>query len=87
MEAAASGKPVVASRLSGIPEAIEHAAQGLLFPPGDAEALAAALETLASDPGLCERLGAAARERMLREFDLRANARTLAARFAEGARS
>jgi len=87
MEAAASGKPVVASRLSGIPEAIEHAAQGLLFPPGDAEALAAALEALASDPGLCARLGAAARKRMLRDFDLRANARTLAARFAEGARS
>jgi glycosyltransferase involved in cell wall biosynthesis len=86
MEAAASGKPVVASRLSGIPEAIEHGEQGLLFPPGDAEALAAALATLAADPALCRRLGAAARERMLREFDLRTNAHALAARFAEVAR-
>jgi glycosyltransferase involved in cell wall biosynthesis len=83
MEAAASGKPVVASRLSGIPEAIEHGEQGLLFPPGDAQALADALATLASDRGLCRRLGAAARERMLAEFDQRANAGRLAARFRE----
>jgi glycosyltransferase involved in cell wall biosynthesis len=81
MEAAASGKPVVASRLSGIPEAIENGAEGLLVPPGDAEALAQALATLAADPELRRRFGAAARERMLRDFDLARNARTLAARF------
>jgi glycosyltransferase involved in cell wall biosynthesis len=81
MEAAASGKPVVASRLSGIPEAIEDGAQGLLVPPGDAEALAGALAALAADPALRRRLGAAARDRMLREFDLASNARVLAARF------
>ncbi len=81
MEAAASGKPVVASHLSGIPEAIEDGAEGLLVAPGDAEALAAALATLAADPELRRRLGVAARERMRRDFDLVANARTLAARF------
>ena len=81
MEAAATGRPVVASRLSGIPEAIEHGAQGLLVPPGDAPGLADAIATLAADPQLRERLGAAARERMLREFDLATNARLLAARF------
>jgi glycosyltransferase involved in cell wall biosynthesis len=81
MEAAASGKPVVASRLSGIPEAIEHGAEGLLVPPGDAEALADALAALAADPELRRRLGAAARERMLRDFDLARNARALASRF------
>jgi glycosyltransferase involved in cell wall biosynthesis len=81
MEAAASGKPVVASRLSGIPEAIEDGAEGLLVPPGDAEALAAALAALAADPALRRRLGTAGRERMLDHFDLAANARALAARF------
>jgi glycosyltransferase involved in cell wall biosynthesis len=72
---------VVASRLSGIPEAIEHGAEGLLVPPGDAEALADALAALAADPELRRRLGAAARERMLRDFDLARNARALASRF------
>jgi len=84
MEAAASGKPVVASRLSGIPEAIEDGAEGLLVPPGDSEALAAALATLAADPELRRRLGAAARERMRRDFDLATNARALAIRFRAG---
>jgi glycosyltransferase involved in cell wall biosynthesis len=81
LEAAASGRAVVASRLSGIPEAIEDGAQGLLVPPGDAQALADALAALAADPALRRRLGAAARERVLREFDLYAGARALAARF------
>ena len=81
MEAAATGRPVVASRLSGIPEAIEDGAQGLLVQPGDARGLADAIAMLAADPPLRERLGAAARERMLREFDLTTNARLLAARF------
>ncbi len=81
MEAAASGKPVVASRLSGIPEAIEDGTEGILVPPGDAEALADALAALAADPELRRRLGAAARQRMLRDFDLAANAHALAARF------
>jgi glycosyltransferase involved in cell wall biosynthesis len=81
MEAAASGRPVVASRLSGIPEAIEDGVEGILVAPGDADALADALARLARDPGLRGRLGTAARERMLRDFDLATNARTLAARF------
>jgi colanic acid/amylovoran biosynthesis glycosyltransferase len=81
MEAAATGRPVVASRLSGIPEAIEDGAQGLLVEPGDFRGLADALGRLAADPLLRERLGAAARERMLREFDLATNARRLAAHF------
>jgi len=81
MEAAATGRPVVASRLSGIPEAIADGAEGLLVEPGDASGLADAIARLAEDPALRERLGAAARERMLREFDLATNARRLAARF------
>lgn len=81
MEAAATGLPVVASRLSGIPEAIEDGAQGLLVEPGDARGLAEAIARLVGDPALRERLGAAARERMIRDFDLATNARRLANRF------
>lgn len=81
MEAAATGRPVIASRLSGIPEAIEDGVQGLLVEPGDARGLADAIARLAGDPALRERLGAAARERMLREFDLTTNARQLAGLF------
>jgi len=81
MEAAASGRPVVASRLSGIPEAIEDGVDGILVAPGDPVALAVALARLAEDPKLRQRLGAAARERMLRDFNLATNARVLAMRF------
>ena len=81
MEAMSSGVPVVASRLSGIPELVEDDVSGLLTPPGDAAAVAAALERLAADPALRARLGRAARERVVREFDLRASADWLIAHF------
>jgi glycosyltransferase involved in cell wall biosynthesis len=69
IEAMSSGLPVVASDLSGIPELVEHGVSGLLTPPGDAAALAAALRTLHDDRGLGPRLGAAGRRRVLAEFD------------------
>jgi glycosyltransferase involved in cell wall biosynthesis len=82
MEAMSCGLPVVASRLSGIPELVEHGVEGLLVPPGDAVALADAIETLRDDPGLRARLGAAARSRIEREFDLATNARAILDRIA-----
>jgi glycosyltransferase involved in cell wall biosynthesis len=85
MEAAASGLPVVASDLSGIPEAISDGEHGFLIPPGDSVGIADALERLAGDRELRERMGRAGRERMLREFDLYENARILAQRFVAGA--
>ena len=78
MEAMACGLPVVASRLSGIPELIEDGRSGLLVPPGDARALAEALARLRSAPELCAELGRNARARVEAEFDLRVNARQLA---------
>jgi glycosyltransferase involved in cell wall biosynthesis len=78
MEGMASGLPVVSSRLSGIPELVEDGVSGILAEPRDAEGLAAALETLAKDPGLRARLGAAGREKVLRDFNLRRNALALA---------
>ena len=80
MEAMASGLPVVASRLSGIPELVTDGVSGLLVPPGDDDALAHALATLATDAPLRGRLGAAGRETVMREFDVDRNAAILADR-------
>lgn len=58
MEALAAGKPVVASAISGIPELVEDGVEGLLVPPEDAPALAAALASLIADPARARTLGA-----------------------------
>lgn len=81
MEAMASGVPVVASRLTGIPELVDDGVNGLLTPPGDAMALADALERLWLEPSLRRCLGRAAREKVLAEFDLHTNAAILARHF------
>jgi colanic acid/amylovoran biosynthesis glycosyltransferase len=80
MEAMASGLPVVASRLSGIPELVTDGVDGLLVPPGDDGALADALARLAGDPAERERLGAAGRATVMRDFDVDRNAAMLATR-------
>jgi glycosyltransferase involved in cell wall biosynthesis len=81
MEAMASGVPVVASGISGIPELVEDGKTGLLVPPRDPLALAEALRLLHDDPALCERLARAGRETVEREFDVRTNAGELVRRF------
>ena len=81
MEAMSTGLPVVASAISGIPELVEHEVSGLLVPPRDAAAIARAVRQLAADPLLRERLGRAARRRVLAEFDLEDSAAELARRF------
>ena len=60
-EGLAAGKPVVASRVGALPELIEDGVNGLLVPPGDAEALAEPLGRLAGDSALRDRLAAGAR--------------------------
>lgn len=59
-EAFMAGVPVVASRIGGIPEVIEHGVSGLLFEPGSAEGLAACLNRLLEEPALRTRLASAA---------------------------
>ncbi len=59
VEAMAAGKAVVASRIGGIPEAVDHEQTGLLVPPGDPVALARALRRLLDHPELRARLGKA----------------------------
>jgi colanic acid/amylovoran biosynthesis glycosyltransferase len=81
MEAMASGVPVVASGISGIPELVEDEETGLLVPPRDLSALASALRRLHGDPALRERLARAGRETVEREFDVRKNAGELVRRF------
>lgn len=63
IEAAFLGKPVVGSDAPGIREAMLDGVTGLLAPPGDAEGLAAAIDTLLADPELARRMGQAGRER------------------------
>lgn len=63
IEAMSLGKPVIASRLAGIPEQIEHMESGLLVEPGDSAGLAKAMQLLGESPALRERLGRNARLR------------------------
>jgi glycosyltransferase involved in cell wall biosynthesis len=74
-EAMASGKPVVASRLGGIPEAFVENEHGILVPPGGVEALAKALDKLLTDQALRARLGAAGREHVRERFSRTRQAR------------
>lgn len=73
MEAMAAGCPVIASDLSGIPELVEDGVTGILVPPGNAEALAEAIERLSRDPKLRARMTAAGREKVAASFDLHKN--------------
>ena len=61
IEAFARGRAVVATDAGGIPDLVTHGVEGLLVPPGDVAALAAALDRVLLDRGLAERLGEAAR--------------------------
>ncbi len=63
IEAMAAGRPVVGTRIGGIPDAVLDEHTGLLVAPGDATALAAALERLLTDAALRRRMGAAGRAR------------------------
>ena len=67
-EAAARGVPVVATRVGGLREVVVDGATGTLVPPGNPQALAAAIAPFLDDPALRARVGAAARERALRAF-------------------
>ena len=63
IEAMASAKPVIATRVGGTPEAIIHDKSGILVPSKDVEAMADAIVNVANNSELATRLGSAARER------------------------
>jgi glycosyltransferase involved in cell wall biosynthesis len=68
LEAMASGTPVIASRVGGLPEIVEDGVTGYLVPPGDVAALGARLDALLRDPDAAAQLGANARRRVLAEL-------------------
>ena len=70
LKAAAAGVPVVAFAAGGLVEAVEDKKTGLLVPPGDVTALQDAIATIIDDDELRQRLGAAGRERMRKEFSI-----------------
>lgn len=84
MEAMARGVPVVASRLSGIPEIVRDEETGLLADPRDYRKLADQIERLYDDVELRKRLNKAGREMVINEFDLNRNVARLIEFFSSG---
>jgi starch synthase len=70
LEAMACGTPVIGSRVGGIPDYVRDNVTGLLFPPGDADALASCLDTIASAPDARQRMAEAGRALVVREFSV-----------------
>jgi glycosyltransferase involved in cell wall biosynthesis len=70
LEALASGVPVVASAIGGLPEIVREGESGLTAPPGDVSALADRLELLAADASLARTLGAGGRKLVERDHRL-----------------
>jgi glycosyltransferase involved in cell wall biosynthesis len=71
LEAMASGLPVVATSVGGTPEVVNDCETGLLVPPRDPPALAAAMTRLLDDNDLARTMGEAGRRRVERHFDIR----------------
>ncbi len=85
MEAMAMGLPVVVARVGGVGELVRDGLEGLMVEARDVGALAGAIARLGADAGLCERLGAAGRARIVAEFGADRSARALARRLGVGA--
>lgn len=86
LEAMASGLPVVATAVDGVPELVEHGRTGLLLPAGDWEAMAAGIERLLEDDAQCKAMGRAGRDKAVREFSYENATRAHEALFAALAR-
>jgi glycosyltransferase involved in cell wall biosynthesis len=70
IEALAAGRPVVATRVGGVPDVVREGEDGFLVEAGDVDALAERLSRLAADPELRERLGAAGRARVIPRYSV-----------------
>lgn len=78
MEAMAAAKPVVCTQVAGVSELVAHGESGLIVPPGDTDALAAAIIALAEDKDRRDRMGQMGREMVVANFDASKEARKLA---------
>jgi mannosyltransferase len=78
IEAMSVGAALVASRAGAAELVVEDGVTGVLTPPGDVDALVAALEPLMRDPASCAAMGARARARVLEKFSLDAEAAAIA---------
>jgi glycosyltransferase involved in cell wall biosynthesis len=85
LEGLASGRAVVATRVAGIPDVVEDGVNGLLVPPDDTAALAAALRRLEADPAERVRLGQEARRRALLGLTWRSAGRAFEECYAQAA--
>lgn len=65
MEAMSMGRPVIASRIGGLSDIVADGESGLLVPAGDVEALRAAIQQLLADPARRNRMGIAAKQRVV----------------------
>ena len=81
MEAMAARRPVVATRIAGIPELVEDGLSGRIVPPGDATAFAEAVCDILAAPDRAARMGEAGRQKVEAEFDIAREAEKLAALF------
>jgi colanic acid/amylovoran biosynthesis glycosyltransferase len=86
MEAMASGRAVVSTAISGIPELVEHGTNGLLVQPGDAEALANAMKALLEDPQRAREMGVRGQQKVRAEFTIQDCVAQLVARLEQEAR-
>lgn len=87
LEAMAAGKPVIATAVPGTREAVKEGETGLLFPPGDAPALAHAITSVLADQALAARLGRAGQVRVRQEFSAEMMTRQVEAVYGEVLRS
>jgi len=69
VEASACGKPVIAGRSGGVPDAVREGVTGLLVDPGDSDAVAATIMKVLREPGLAKKLGANGREWVEKEMN------------------
>jgi glycosyltransferase involved in cell wall biosynthesis len=82
LEYMAAGRPIVATAVGATPELLADGEHGLLVPPGDPAALAAAIGKLLRQPELARRLGAAARRRARERYSREAMVRRFEAFYA-----
>ena len=81
MEAMAARRPVVATRIAGIPELVEDGLAGRIVPPGDGAALATAVCDILDNPDRAAAMGRAGRQKVEADFNIAREAEKLAALF------